>query len=155
MLAHYKYSDTDPARLRSHTNCPRMPLFLKCRVVYEAIYQIYAVYDRNKRILITLALLFSVNIVTTVLIVFKGPPGGEIMPRWRHHLISYGIPGTLSPSRTLAGCFVVDRASSYLLCWIPAFVFETLLFCMMLFRGWRAHKRGLNSPLFNVVIRDR
>jgi len=99
--------------------------------------RIYAVYDRNKRILIVMALLFATNITSTVLIVFEGPPGG-----------------TLVPTKTIAGCFVVDRGASYFLCWIPAFVFETILFFMMLFRGWRAREGGINSPLFNVIVRD-
>jgi len=99
--------------------------------------RIYAVYDRSKRVLIILAVLYAINIASTAMIVFLSPPGGVQLP-----------------PKVLPGCFVVDRATSYLICWIPAFTFETLLFSMMLYRGWRSLRGSLSSPLMNVVIRD-
>jgi hypothetical protein len=55
----------------------------------------------------------------------------------------------------IAGCFFVDRGFSYFLCWLPAFGFETLLVIIMLYKGLSSRDRLLNSPLLNVIVRDR
>ena len=40
--------------------------------------QIYAVYERSKLILLVMALLFAGNIISAALIVYLGPPGGNM-----------------------------------------------------------------------------
>jgi hypothetical protein len=65
------------------------------------------------------------------------------------------LAAVLPPIDGLTGCFFVGRPPHYFLCWIPSLMFETVLFMLMLYRGWRMYKNELRSPLLNLVIRDR
>ena len=65
------------------------------------------------------------------------------------------ILGALSSTAYIPGCYVIDRGFSYFLCWLPAFGFETTLVVLMLYRGLNTRERGRNTPLLNVIIRDR
>jgi len=137
-IVHFYHSPTHSQFceiFRAWTGIAVMLAVMSAEVILMA--RIYAVYDRSKRVLIIMAVLFAVNIMSSAMIIFLSPPGG-----------------TRSPPKALPGCFVVDQAASFFICWIPAFTFETILFSMMLYRGWGTLTGKLSSPLMNVVIRD-
>jgi len=137
-IVHFYHSPTHSQFceiFRAWTGIAVMLAVMSADVILMA--RVYAVYDRKKRVLIIMAVLFAINVASTAMIIFLSPPGG-----------------TRSPPKALPGCFVVDQATSYLICWIPAFTFETIIFFVMLYRGWRTLRGALTSTLMNVVIRD-
>jgi len=101
--------------------------------------RIYAVYDRNKKLLAVLAGCFLAEITATLGLVYRGLP--------------HGIP---RPYDQLTGCYVSGQPAFYFLTWIPALIFETILCTLMLYKAWETYRLGGDkaSPLLRLIIRD-
>ena len=118
--------------------------------------KVYAVFDRDQRALAFMVLLFVTGIITTLLILYLNIPAGEIIIVGPHaNDVSLNFPAWQPPIRGLTGCFYVDRPPRYFLAWVPGLIGETILFLMMIFRGWRTYKMAIPSPILNFIIRDR
>lgn len=99
--------------------------------------RIYAVYDRNKKLLIILAGCFLAEIASTLVLVDLGLPRG--IPR---------------PYSELSGCYVTNPPALYFMTWIPALTFETFLCLLMLYKAWMTYKGEHTSSLLRLIIRD-
>ncbi|KAF8512515.1 hypothetical protein JB92DRAFT_278202 [Gautieria morchelliformis] len=99
--------------------------------------QIYAVYDRNRKLLFCFGAIFVAEIAGTLVIVDTGLPRG--IPR---------------PQGFLAGCFVSAQPPLYFLTWVPALVCESILCLFMLYKAWTMYMNKHNSVLLSLIIRD-
>ncbi|KIJ32659.1 hypothetical protein M422DRAFT_265542 [Sphaerobolus stellatus SS14] len=101
---------------------------------------IYIVYDKSKTLLTLLSVLFVAEIVASIVLADTGLPK------------TASIPQTYIPLWT--GChYTSPTPPHYFTTWIPAMLFETLLFGLMLLRGWQIYKNnGLSSLLKSLIV---
>ncbi|KAF8575560.1 hypothetical protein K439DRAFT_1664978 [Ramaria rubella] len=97
--------------------------------------RIYAVYGRNKKLLLTLIVLCIIEVMGTVLLVNLGM-----------------LNGIARPFKGTTGCYATGRVT--FICWIPFLTFESLLCFLMLRKAWIMHKERCNAPLLTLLIRD-
>ncbi|KIJ24995.1 hypothetical protein M422DRAFT_274105 [Sphaerobolus stellatus SS14] len=103
---------------------------------------IYIVYDKSKTLLTLLSVLFVAEIVASIVLADTGLPK------------TASIPQTYIPLWT--GChYTSPTPPHYFTTWIPALLFETLLFGLMLLRGWQIYKNNGLSSLLKSLIVDR
>ncbi|KAF8504165.1 hypothetical protein JB92DRAFT_2968625, partial [Gautieria morchelliformis] len=98
---------------------------------------IYAVYERNRKLLVLFGLVYVTEIVGAIAL------PGTSMPRC--------IPG---PSRLSPGCYVGPQPPLYFLTWIPALICESILCLLMLYKAWTEYKNNCDSSLLRLIIRD-
>ncbi|KAF8584196.1 hypothetical protein K439DRAFT_1159773 [Ramaria rubella] len=96
---------------------------------------IYAVYDRKRKIFITLIVLLIIEILGMVF------------------LTSFGIPKEYLGVH-LGGCAYVRPPPDTFLSGLPAIILESIMFGMMAYRARMAWKNDLESALLRLIIRD-
>lgn len=106
---------------------------LSAEIILQA--RIYAVYSRNKKLLVIMVSLCVAETVATTIFDFVW------MPK------AMGIPG-------LTGCYARSLSPKYFLVWVPALTFETILCILMLNQAWRLYQEQHSLPLLNLIIRD-
>jgi len=99
--------------------------------------RIYAVYERNSKILAVVVTLCAAESLCILLIGFLRVP----------------VEGTLR-SIGSTDCFATDIPHIYFLLWVPALLFQTVLCTLMLYKAWRTYKDDWKSPLLSLIIRD-
>ncbi|KAF8504080.1 hypothetical protein JB92DRAFT_2969231 [Gautieria morchelliformis] len=100
--------------------------------------QIYAVYERNRKLVVLFGMMYVAEIVGAIAI------PGTSMPRC--------IPG---PSRLSPGCYVGPQPPPlYFLTWIPPLICESILCFLMLYKAWTEYKNNCDSSLLRLIIRD-
>ncbi|KAF8526390.1 hypothetical protein JB92DRAFT_2872775 [Gautieria morchelliformis] len=98
---------------------------------------IYAVYERNRRLLVLFGILFVAEFAGTLAVVDTGLPQG--MPR---------------PKGISTGCYVGPQPPLYFLTWVPAIICESILCLLMLYKAWTTYKNSRSSSLLRLIIRD-
>ncbi|EPQ49796.1 hypothetical protein GLOTRDRAFT_51577, partial [Gloeophyllum trabeum ATCC 11539] len=95
--------------------------------------RVYALYDRNRRLLATLSVIYAglMSLLCYALTI--------IVPRV-----------TVNPN-----CSSVSMPSANCLCWLPSVSFETLLFALTLFKCYQYQRLGWRrSPILRQFVRD-
>jgi hypothetical protein len=113
-------------------------------------HQIYAVYNRSRKLLVILSGLFLAEAASTLALLDLalnrlGATGLEISVR---------LPGVVIPVSELEGCFSVS-SQAYFFIWLPPLIFETILCLLMLYKAWGLYADDWGNPLLNLIIRDR
>jgi hypothetical protein len=117
------------------------------------LYQIYAVYDRSKKLLIILAVLFTVEVLSIPLLL--GLPLATT-PFATASELSSKLPGMVEPFSGLTGCFQESNGKyADFFVWIPPLAFETILCLLMVYKAWKMYRDDWNNPLMKLLIRDR
>ncbi|KAF8480689.1 hypothetical protein JB92DRAFT_3039996 [Gautieria morchelliformis] len=93
--------------------------------------RIYAVYERNRRLLVLFGLMSVAELVGALAIV--------------------DIPG---PFRSSTGCDIGPQPLLYFLTWIPPLIRESILCLLMLYKAWTEYKNNCDSSLLHLIIRD-
>ncbi|KAF8526379.1 hypothetical protein JB92DRAFT_2872675, partial [Gautieria morchelliformis] len=93
--------------------------------------RIYAVYERNRKLLVLFGVMYVAEIVGVLAIT--------------------AIPG---PSRLSTGCHVGPQPPLYFLTWIPLLICESILCFLMLYKAWTKYKSNCDSSLLRLIIRD-
>jgi len=98
--------------------------------------RVYAVYNRNKKVLAVLAALFVAQVACLPLVLHVG-----------NYIGTATIPG-------LTGCYASSRPALYFLVTFPSLIYDTILCLLMVYQAWKIYKDGSNYPLMTVLIRD-
>lgn len=111
--------------------------------------QIYAVYNRNKTLIIVLAILFTLQIVifVVVLLFMTRVLGGS-------RVVPIEPLDKLSSMGEFHGCFLVEYLPKFWL-WIPLLPFEGILCLLVVYKAWDIHRVDQINPLFALITRDR
>ncbi|KAF8492935.1 hypothetical protein JB92DRAFT_3000764 [Gautieria morchelliformis] len=100
--------------------------------------RVYAVYDRNKRILYGLAGFFLLTLTTTVILwVFYREP-------------ELGLP----PVYGITGCYAPTTSNLWGLSFVPAILNEIILCLFMLYKAWITYKNDYGSWLLKLLVQD-
>ncbi|KAF8527264.1 hypothetical protein JB92DRAFT_951913 [Gautieria morchelliformis] len=99
--------------------------------------RIYAVYERNRKLLVLFGMLFVAEIAGSIAVVDMGLPRG--IPR---------------PSGISTGCYVAAQPPLYFIAWIPEIIGESILCLLMLYKAWTMYKNSQSSSLLGLIIRD-
>ncbi|KAF8526388.1 hypothetical protein JB92DRAFT_3093489 [Gautieria morchelliformis] len=100
--------------------------------------RIYAVYERNRRLLVLFGMLFVAEIAGSLAVVDTGFP--RSIPR---------------PSGISTGCYFSAQPPLYFLAWIPEIIGESILCLLMLYKAWTMYTNSQSSSLLRLIIRDR
>ncbi|KIK52142.1 hypothetical protein GYMLUDRAFT_251491 [Collybiopsis luxurians FD-317 M1] len=115
-------------------------------MIAESILQmrLYALYSLDKRILYLMIVSFILSTVASITIV------------------NFILANLQAATRLIPGfsfCFPVVIPPYFYALWIPMLAFETVLFALAAFQGFRTHRRSnspshYGEPLFRILIRD-
>lgn len=107
-------------------------------MIAEIILQarIYAVYNRNKKLLVVLCGLFLL-----------ASGGGVLIP-------SFGMPLDPGHFSSLRSCYSTFRPPYYSVTWVPPLAYETVLCFVILYKAWTTHRDGGMSSLLTSMILD-
>ncbi|KAF8583084.1 hypothetical protein K439DRAFT_1617786 [Ramaria rubella] len=103
--------------------------------------RIYVVYDRKKKLLVVMAILFVAEIICSLVLADTGLPKTAPLPQE----VVQGWTGCHYSSPTPPHYFVT---------WIPALTFELILCLLMVYKGYRMYTGNGSSFLLGVLIRD-
>jgi hypothetical protein len=117
--------------------------------------QIYAVYERNRKILAFMVLIFFTGGVSQILAIAFYMPVGEIMRYLSFDVEINPEVGVTLRSSGLTGCWTTRTPTLMFVIGIPPLVLEIILCLFILYKAWRTYKDDWKSPLLNVIIRDR
>jgi len=95
------------------------------------------VYERNRTLLTIITGLSLAIVGSTVLLLVLGVLRGA----------------RPSPHR-MTGCYITATPALYFLIWIPPVIFETIMFLLMIYKAWRTHIEGSDSPIVGLLVRD-
>jgi len=99
--------------------------------------RIYAIYNRNTRLLVGLVALVMAEVAFPTLVLVVGQPGGGV----------FAIKG-------ITGCWATSRPRFFFLAWLCAILFQIVACFLLIIKAWKAHKHQESSALLNVILRD-
>jgi len=116
------------------------------------IHQIYAIYSRSRKVLVVMAVLFTTEVASMLLLLrlaLKSTGPVAATPE-----VSMELPGVVGPIHDFTGCYVISE-QPYFFIWIPPLAFETVLCLFMLYKACTVYRDDWDNPLLSVLIRDR
>ncbi|KAF8578896.1 hypothetical protein K439DRAFT_1638490 [Ramaria rubella] len=111
---------------------------------------LYAVYNRNKKLLFTLLAIFmaeltavmvAVGLATSRTVSFTATPEG------------ISVANVKGPFQDFTGCYGVISQLDFIT-WLPPLAFEAILCFLMLYKAWTLYRRDWNDPLLSIIVRD-
>lgn len=146
-LAYYIF-DTIPITPAGRTPSNICVIYLMCDAIVTTLatlavqvilqLRIYALYERNRRILILLVSLCAAEMAAMAVLI------GVTMSRLE------GLP----LKSTATGCAYQGLLSLSSLFWIPGLVYEPILFALVAYKAWAPFKRYPSIPLVRRIARD-
>ncbi|KAF8574855.1 hypothetical protein K439DRAFT_1641916 [Ramaria rubella] len=111
---------------------------------------LYAVYNRNKKLLFTLLAIFVVGLTAVLVVVGLATartPSFTATPE------EINVENVMGPIQDFTGCYGIINQLDFIT-WVPPLVFEAILCFLMLFKAWTLYRRDWKDPLLSVIIRD-
>jgi len=103
------------------------------------ITRIYALFDRNKKVLAIVSMFFLAEKTANIFLAFSKHITGQIPHK---------------PPPSLPGCWAGGKSLSLTLTWLNTITFQTILLILTLYKGWEFFIKGMRQPLLEIVVRD-
>ncbi|KAK7695158.1 hypothetical protein QCA50_002348 [Cerrena zonata] len=100
--------------------------------------RVYALYERNSKILILLLTLSAMEVATMAVLV------GITISRLSH------LPVVSTPT----GCYYSGVITLSALFWVPGLIYEPILFALVAYKAWWFKRKGPRIPLVSRIARD-
>ncbi len=121
----------------------------------DAKFQVYALYERNVKMLIFLLSLCVIEVGAMVILAVLTI---DHLESWSFVIFLENkayCTTDLPLVSTSTGCFYNGVLGLSALFWVPGLIYEPILFVLVAYKAWPAKRQGLRTPLTSRIARDR